>query len=95
MDGTCSDCACIGGTACDDCLLDAQLEGGACYDEVIACNDNPECYGLIDCANACMDQACVDQCVADFPGGVDDLLALQDCIFGPDGTSGACGAVCG
>jgi hypothetical protein len=54
------------------------------------------CPSIITCANACTTQACEQMCVAmGTTAAQSAFTALVDCLFGQNGTSGACGAMCG
>ncbi len=56
------------------------------------------CGQIITCLNACgaTDQACVNACfAAGTTTGKNLVNALETCLFGPMGTTGACGSVCG
>ncbi len=55
----------------------------ACCDEATACGENDACVALIyQCldANECGDAACLDECLAQYPDGVDDFTAMDDCL---------------
>ncbi len=54
----------------------------ACCAETTTCGENDACVALIyQCLdeNACADQACLDDCYAAFPDGVDDFEAMAGC----------------
>jgi hypothetical protein len=76
---------------CQQCAVD-----GPCADEIAACNASDQCVSLlnclIDCESACLNdpdpEGCYDECALapggctdQFPGGIDDLNALLDCVF--------------
>jgi hypothetical protein len=100
--GTCIACTCIGdattGTnqTCEECQIDAGSAGGACYQYVVACEQDPDCVDVFECleANMCRDEACYNACYMASPGGVAGFEEYLLCLFGRDGTGGACGDVC-
>ncbi len=67
-----------------------------CADVYDACASEQLCIDFSTCSNACADQACYDQCVADNPLGADLYDALLNCIlceacyFDCDGASAGC-----
>lgn len=84
-----------GANACADCQGAETASTGCCGAENAACNANAECGALVDCANACSgDQACVQMCGSTHPNGIADLNAVVGCLFGPQGSTGACGMAC-
>ncbi len=69
--------------ACEDCAL------SACCVELGACALGTPCGDLALCIASCADQACIDQCYSDLPGGVAELDALEGCL------AAQCGSECG
>jgi hypothetical protein len=81
---------------CTDCATAAYGVGGACYQQYQACQANDDCKAVYNCVVNCGgDMQCGMIC---FNGGTDEAkmlyLVLVGCMVGPDGMSGACGAVC-
>jgi hypothetical protein len=60
-----------------------------CCVETAACNQRSDCWALLQCQGACLDQACVDACEAQFPFGAAPLDAFMGCA------EAACSAECG
>lgn len=58
---------------CTRCLYEA------CPSTMNTCVANAECTQLLLCLDACLDEACVDQCYADHPAGLTDAAALGTC----------------
>jgi len=58
---------------CGECL------SKSCCTQWKACDKNPECLDLYQCAGACEDDACVEACVQKFPNGVKAVIATGDC----------------
>ncbi len=73
---------CDGGQ-CDaspDCQSCQECAGsGPCQQQANGCFNDAECTGFIDCLSACADQACVDDCVNQFPVGVGLYNAVVQC----------------
>lgn len=68
-----------------------QCGQNQCQQEAIQCFQQAgqaECQAWIQCANACMDGACLDGCTMMHPGGA----VLEACVCSK--CSGSCGAVC-
>jgi len=83
---------------CDDCQMTETDIGGCCEAPGTTCFANVACTDLIDCFAACApnDMNCANQCQVTYAAGLNDLIALSDCLFG-DGTVGAvgsCGVAC-
>jgi hypothetical protein len=81
---------------CSDCAEAAYGVGGACHQQYQACQNNADCKAVYDCVENCDgDMQCGMLC---YNGGTDQAkmlyLVLVGCMVGPDGMSGACGAVC-
>lgn len=75
-----------GDPQCDNCI------NSQCAYECNTCMNNGQCVDLLVCLSECSDYQCQEQCFAQFPGGVDDLMAF----IGSDGClsmycSGPCG----
>jgi hypothetical protein len=60
-----------------DCQLCVQNQ---CASELNACVSSGECLAILECAQACSDQACVDQCVAAHPAGKVGFSAVDACV---------------
>ncbi len=69
-----------GGQTCDQCAQEATSAGGSCIGAVNTCLNNADCSDFVQCFNACQTQACADQCVQDFPNGVDGYVAILNCL---------------
>lgn len=60
-----------------------------CSDEIVACTDDPDCTGLMQCLGACSDAACQDSCSKEAQGNAISLanafgLCVQlKCIVAP------------
>jgi hypothetical protein len=79
-----------GGPACGELgetLSDPQCASCAeesCCNELKTCDDNLACGELLTCRASCFDQACADQCAAEFGSGAADWDALDQCLhMGP------------
>jgi hypothetical protein len=84
-EGVCGDAQ----SGCLGCAL-----ADACAAEYTACANDPsgECIAFVQCMDSCQDQACVDQCVADHPGGAtlyNDLVFCAICEACPVSCDGA------
>lgn len=78
-------CLAQGCESCSYCVL-----SGACADEEDRCFTNDECAFLGSCGFDCNgDQACIDGCGQQYPGGIADLNALTACV------ECECSSVCG
>lgn len=51
-----------------------------CKSDLDSCQANADCKKLVDCANACTDDACVQKCIADNSAGVAAFTPLATCI---------------
>lgn len=95
--GTCPTCQ-DGGNEHPDCNTCQNVEqgpGGCCASQANACNGNPACVTIANCAAGCGEVACVTQCIDANPAGSSAYLALLSCAFGAPGPEvGACGAIC-
>lgn len=83
-------------TTLTTCIQGAAGDGGTTTGDGGTATQN--CIQLIMCLNACSanDQTCVNACFnSATPSAQAALTAVQDCLFGTNGTSGACGPVCG
>jgi hypothetical protein len=73
-----------GGGSCDgqlDCSLCAECaQNGPCLPEVDACFNDPACFDLVNCTANCFDQACIDVCKQQNPGGAPEYDAAITCI---------------
>jgi hypothetical protein len=69
----------------------AICEDESCCETYIACRDDATCWALKDCLQACpqTDDACWDQCMADYGDGMDLFGERMTCIFAQ------CGIECG
>jgi hypothetical protein len=71
---------------------------GVCAGVLNACLNNPQCLDYADCINACSsgDQACLDLCAMQLPGGAGIYNALigcaicNECYVSCDGPSWGC-----
>ena len=71
--------SCADAASCQDCQTCAL--NGPCAAQSATCAANPECIPLIECATPCAgDQACLDACIAAHQSGLDDALALVQCV---------------
>jgi hypothetical protein len=93
-------------TACDNCVLGAQAQGGACNTNVIACDSDTTgtgsvppvmngggCAALNACLGACAsgDNTCAIACEAGATStGIQDLEALDSCLQTACPTTGIC-----
>ena len=87
MNATQPSCAVQSGSpACDECI------NTQCAAECNACANNPSCMDLLACIQPCSSYQCQQDCINQFPAGVDDLLAFlaQDGCLATN-----CGAPCG
>jgi hypothetical protein len=66
--------ACGGSDPCLNCIQ------GTCATELSACSADAACMNVIQCAQSCFDQACVDKCIATNPAGQALFYALQSCV---------------
>ncbi len=55
---------------CDDCINDQ------CGTECLACINNSQCVDLLVCVYDCYDQSCMQNCINQYPGGVNDLFSF-------------------
>lgn len=67
-------CSMVGEGPCLDCVR------GACDGSCVACQNNQQCLDLAQCLNACGDEYCTSTCVQIYPGGMDILNALGECV---------------
>lgn len=71
------------GDQCTECLSDG------CADRWCNCKNNPDCIGLIQCANNCNNNPMCEQgCLSTHEPGISDLYLLTDCA------ATACDAEC-
>lgn len=96
MGGTCVDNQCVPvPSECDDgldcdacpsvttCSLCVQFEGNACSELLDACFFDDDCVALIECANACEDDMCLDACAgASTAEAIDLYNEIVSCITG-------------
>ncbi|MFO0755830.1 MAG: pectin acetylesterase-family hydrolase [Byssovorax sp.] len=81
--------ACSAAATCQDCQTCAL--GGPCAAQAATCQANAECLALFQCAGPCNgNQDCVNACAAAHPDGVNDALAVVQCL-----NSGVCTGPCG
>jgi hypothetical protein len=80
-----------GGLDCPSCA-DASTSG-ACSGPYNACGSSQACIDFYYCIADCADQPCVDDCVAQYPNGVDIYVDMIDCICSDCATE--CSAECG
>ena len=82
-----------GSTSGDPCASVDQCDAcvqGICPAEYSACVPGTDCYAILDCANHCTDQACIDGCKYDQDNnpkpGLNDVFAFAQCACGGDCT---------
>lgn len=75
--------------SCDSCQSCAT--NGPCASTIDACFNDTDCYALIDCLNACVDDVCANACANAHPSGMQLYMAAADCVFCTQ-CSGTCGA---
>jgi hypothetical protein len=61
---------------CQECSFQAS-----CFDEVEACNANPDCWAFNDCLANCGGPDCQQDCEATFPLGSQLLYDLAFCVL--------------
>lgn len=61
------------GTDCDTCLETN------CKTEMDACMADTDCTKLLQCAGACADSACIQQCMTDNPNGATKFAPVATC----------------
>lgn len=67
-------CSGLGGSdACGQCL------NASCCNEMQACAGNQSCTALINCANACTEQTCYENCIQSNQAGAQALQPLITC----------------
>ena len=68
---------------CNLCVACAVSPSGSCYDEVQACQSNPDCAELRSCLDGCgQDQICKDDCRDDYPPVINQLqLQIPKCAL--------------
>jgi hypothetical protein len=57
-----------------------QCGASKCCDQLSACESNQQCVDLIDCMSGCSTDSCYNGCGSKFPGGIDDVNALGECL---------------
>lgn len=69
---------------CTTCRTLAATSFGGCSAESGQCGEGSDCSAFLSCADACgqNDTACIQQCQADHPAGVDAYRALFECSCG-------------
>lgn len=81
-------------TALTTCIQGAADSGGGGGGD--GGSGSSTCGQIIQCANACTMAACERACVNNGTAAAQSAFnALTDCLFGANGTSGACGSMCG
>ncbi|HEY8078523.1 MAG TPA: hypothetical protein VIF62_30545 [Labilithrix sp.] len=71
-----------GDPTCDSCL------DTSCCTDADACLGDADCTALLDCGNACADDACISACEAAHPSGAKLLDTLSTCV------TSTCGSAC-
>jgi hypothetical protein len=62
------------GDQCSECI------SFSCADAWCECFENPECFDLLECTNACNgDEACEQACLTAHQGGISDVYGISDC----------------
>ncbi|MEJ7730523.1 MAG: hypothetical protein WKG00_15040 [Polyangiaceae bacterium] len=82
---------------CDDCQTTETDIGGCCEAVASTCFANVACTDLLTCFDGCgPNMACQDQCQVTYAAGLNDLIAVSDCLFGDGsvGAVGSCGVAC-
>jgi hypothetical protein len=69
----------------DDCSSCVETN---CASQIQLCLSQPACFAIIQCAQQCTDQVCLDKCVSNSPDGKFYFDGLQSCV------TQFCGAVC-
>lgn len=69
-----------GFATCDDCVADPSTSD-FCQGPLNDCLNDMQCNGLINCLNACTDQACYDNCAMQFAGGLDLYNGAVQCFY--------------
>ncbi len=78
--GGASDSDCDNKDNCDQCIQCANDD--VCRDLLAACQDNSACLGLDGCISLCGGMVqCEEDCYAGNSQGIDDYVALAECIF--------------
>jgi hypothetical protein len=57
---------------CDECLKQE------CCESLSACTG--QCMQLLSCSQSCFDDACADSCALQYPGGVEGVNGIYDCM---------------
>ncbi len=65
--------------SCDSCQQCAM--NGACAASIDACLNDTACYALLECLNACVDEACFNECANTHSAGIPLYNAVGDCVF--------------
>ncbi len=63
-----------GDQQCDNCL------SFSCGAQCESCTTNNDCIDWLVCTQECYDQACLDECSAQYPGGEMLLNDLMQCV---------------
>jgi hypothetical protein len=71
-----NECEGRGCKACAFCAIETQ-----CGLEASACGDSLACLGFAECALGCATGACLEDCVAAFPAGVDLFEDAASCVL--------------
>jgi hypothetical protein len=94
VSGRCEDCTSftqcptvpVQGANVQQACLDGRCRGGE------ACQNEPECFGVLECLNPGFDGATTEFCLFDQPGG--DCAATSNCGTGPVCILGYCAVTC-
>jgi hypothetical protein len=90
--GGASNSGCDDNADCDQCIECAGKD--TCRDELATCQDNSFCLGLDQCIVLCEGMVqCEDDCFAGNSEGIDDYVALAECIY-CDNCPSACAGRC-
>ncbi len=65
--------------SCDSCVSCASES--VCAQQTQACNSEPQCAPVYECVQACQDDACLQNCQAQYPQGYDALFNLLSCLY--------------
>lgn len=70
---------CDGTSSCETCI-NCTIDQ-VCVDEWKKCASVPSCLDLMYCLSGCQNvQACIDKCVATYPGAVDQYKVTAACV---------------
>jgi V8-like Glu-specific endopeptidase len=76
--------------SCELCQQVATSGNGECVPIIEDCNNSRSCSALLECLQNCNTEACSQNCASDNPQGVQEYLAIFDCVC-----EDACPSECG